>query len=139
MAFNVVVFDADTDSFWSMCCHFLYYSAATFTNVGSEASISTHEPIGQGLNLLQMVMAVIFHTVVFGVSLLDISSMRTLDAEKFVQSHTLEPDEDIKKTNMLRESGLIQRGIRQMVKENVAAKDKNGYNHPAIDTISINH
>ena len=128
-AFNVMN-DSDANNFWAMFGHFLYFSCSTFTNVGAEAAITTHGSIGQILNCTQMVMAVIFHTVVFGVSLLDISSHRIIDTEKFVSTT------NAKKTNTLRNVGLIQRQIRQIAH---AQQHGNDYANPDINSISINH
>ena len=126
-AFNVKTYGSDYKDFFAMFGHFLYFSTSTFTNVGAEATITTHESLGQLLNAVQMVMAVIFHTTVFGICLLDISSHRRIDTQKFVQSHSLTQSIDnIKETNTLRDVGLIQREIKQIV----AAQNDNNHNLP---------
>eukprot|EP01083_Nonionella_stella_P046652 124886_1 len=138
-AFNVIVKEANVHNYWAMIGHFLYFSTTTFTNVGAEAAITTRETLGQFLNATQMILGVIYHTVVFGVSLLDISSHRMVDTERFVQSQTQDVLGSEKKTNTLREVGLIQRQIKQIVVQN-ASNRNNGlqqYVHPSISNLSI--
>ena len=78
------VISNDKDKYWRMIGHFLFFSTSTFTNVGAEIVIFGQGVIGQILNGFQMLIGVIFHTVVFGVGLLGIGEKRAIYTEKFV-------------------------------------------------------
>eukprot|EP01083_Nonionella_stella_P224161 798172_1 len=89
-AFAVDVATVDIERYWLMVWHFMFLSVATFTNAGVGDNISELSELGQSVNNLQMLVALLFNVVVFGVGLLRLGEEREKAMEKFVDQEILQ-------------------------------------------------
>eukprot|EP01083_Nonionella_stella_P153001 491044_1 len=89
-AFGVNVATVDIHRFWLMLWHFMFFSVATFTNAGVGANIWELSELGQSINNLEMLLALVFSVVVFGVGLLRLGEEREKAMENFVDKEILQ-------------------------------------------------
>eukprot|EP01083_Nonionella_stella_P164321 543455_1 len=75
----------DTNNYWVMLEHFLYYSITSFTSHGSESIVMAWAGYAQFVNGFQMLIGVFFLSVVFGIGLMNLDIQRTIATEQYIE------------------------------------------------------
>eukprot|EP01084_Bolivina_argentea_P028011 52096_1 len=131
-AFAVDVANVDIHRYWLMIGHFLFFSVGTFTNAAVGDNISKVSAIGQNINNLEMLLALLLNLVVFGVGLLRLGEEREKAMQKFVDEEILQiRNKKSEKTNAISylsidASAPSMQNIHEMMREKSTVLRKQG-------------
>jgi hypothetical protein len=90
------------NNFWSMLFHFGYFSFAVMTLNGNGLNIEPHKWYACAIVVLEMLLGVFFHVVVFGLGLLKIANARLkAQASKRRRIGGVKPDTELVLTSLL--------------------------------------
>eukprot|EP01084_Bolivina_argentea_P102019 182833_1 len=126
----------DQHQYWTMTVHFLYFSATSFTSHGSGAVIQTWNGVAYFIQGFEMLLAVLFICIVFGIGLLYVDVQRSIATEQFIALHTSDefiektknydlPKFQMHQTHSLIKAGLVTQKVSNML---TAARQKSNQN-----------